>query len=95
MEDWAWVSIDMSDIIAGRLLRMLVEKWVKIRGFCFAHSWLELYEQEAKKTLQRSKGLRKILISIIILSYNILCIHCKTYITLLITMIILLHIILS
>ena len=63
MEDWAWVSVDMDEEIAKKLLKMLVEEWVKIRGFSFAHAWLELYKQACKKTLQRSKGLRKNLLS--------------------------------
>ena len=63
MEDWAWVSVDMDDEIGRVLLKMLVEEWVKIRGFSFAHACLELYKNETKKTLERSKGLRKNLIN--------------------------------
>ena len=63
MEDWAWVSVDMDDELGRKMLKMLVEEWVKLRGFSFTHGWLESYKQQAKKTLQRSKGLRKNLIN--------------------------------
>ena len=41
------------------LLPMIVELWITIRGFSFANSLMELYKQSSKKTVQKSKGLRK------------------------------------
>lgn len=58
---WSVVANDMDEKIGEVLLRMIVVEWVKIRGFSFAGAWLELYKQRSKKTLQRSKGLRKVL----------------------------------
>ena len=63
LTEWSNVAVDMEEDIGGKLLKMVVEEWVKIRGFSFAHAWLEKYKQDAKKTLQRSKGLRKTLLS--------------------------------
>ena len=41
------------------LLSMVIELWITIRGFSFARSFLEMYKQLNKKTVQKSKGLRK------------------------------------
>ena len=46
---------------ANRLLHARVELWVTIRGFSFFSGWMELYKQEAQRSLQRSKGLHKAL----------------------------------
>ena len=57
-------SIVAADMVGDELIKLIVEEWVKIRGFSFAGSWLELYKQRnKKKTLQRSKGIRKQLIT--------------------------------
>jgi hypothetical protein len=61
--EWSNVAVYMEEDIGQKLIKMVIEEWVKIRGFSFAHAWLELYKQKAKKTLQRSKGLRKTLIT--------------------------------
>ncbi len=58
---WCIVAADMEEEIGTALLQMVVKHWVTIRGFSFAGAWVELYKQRAKKTLQRSKGLRKAL----------------------------------
>ena len=63
LSSWSLVARDMERKVGDELLKMIVEEWVKIRGFSFAGSWLELYKQRTKKTLQRSKGLRKVLIA--------------------------------
>ena len=39
----------------------IAELWVTIRGFSFARSFMELYKQREKKTLEKSKALRKTL----------------------------------
>ena len=44
---------------ADALLHMLVDHWVTIRGYSFASSYVERYKQKQKKTVQKSKGLRK------------------------------------
>ena len=41
------------------LKRMVVEKYVDLRGHSFARSILELYKQAQKKTLQKNQGFRK------------------------------------
>ena len=51
--------------IGKKLLRMIAEEWIKIRGFSFSNAFLELYKLYHKKSLQAgtSKGLRKNLLS--------------------------------
>lgn len=51
----------VEDCIASLLLQSIIKLWVTMRGFSFASSWIELYKQNTKKSLQRSKGLRKTL----------------------------------
>ena len=63
MCSWSIVAADMNKKVGDELIKLIVEEWVKIRGFSFAGSWLKLYKQRNKKTLQRSKGIRKQLIT--------------------------------
>lgn len=41
------------------LLTEIVHLWVTIRGFSMAATWMEEYKKNAKKTTQKSTGLRK------------------------------------
>ena len=52
---------EVEEGVASILLHSIIKLWVTMRGFSFASSWIELYKQNAKKSLQRSKGLRKTL----------------------------------
>ena len=56
---WCMLTADVSDADATVVLEMLVKLWIVIRGFSFASAWLELHKQRKKKSLQRSKALRK------------------------------------
>ena len=58
---WCIAAADMDEENSTTLLHMIVESWVTIRGFSFAGAWVELYKQRTKKTLKRSKGIRKAL----------------------------------
>ena len=58
---WSLISSDMSDEIGHELLMIAVEIWIKVRGFSFAKAYMELYKQQNKKSLQKSKSLRKAL----------------------------------
>lgn len=48
---------------ASALLEMVIRQWVKIRGFSYANAWIEKYKVAQKQTIQKSKGVRKQLIS--------------------------------
>ncbi len=55
---WCVVSSDWDTSSAMALLQMIVNEWVKIRGFSLASAWVEKY-----KVAQKPKGVRKQLIS--------------------------------
>jgi len=60
---WSLVSSEWEETTSDVLLEMIVNQYVKIRGFSFASAWLEEYKQSNKKTTQKSKGVRKQLIN--------------------------------
>ncbi len=60
---WCVVSSDWDTSSAMALLRMIINEWVKIRGFSLASAWVEKYKVAQKLTTQKSKGVRKQLIS--------------------------------
>lgn len=60
---WCMVCSNISEEVAGVMLKHIAELWVTIRGFSFAKSYMEIYKQQNKKHLQRSKALRKKLLS--------------------------------
>jgi len=59
---WSIVAVEWEEEVEETLLRMICELWITIRGFSFADSWLEMYKQSQKKTVQKSEGVRKQLI---------------------------------
>ena len=59
---WSIISAEWEEKEEQILLRMVIEMWVTVRGFSFAKSMLEMYKQAQKKTVQKSKGVRKQLI---------------------------------
>ena len=56
---WCMLAAGTDDADANKLLKMIVELYVTIRGFSFATSCVELYKRSNKKVLQKGKGLRK------------------------------------
>ena len=52
------MAADMEKDVGRKLFRMVVEEWVKIGGFHFAHSCLVLYKQSSKKMLQDQRDFR-------------------------------------
>ena len=60
---WSIVSSDWEHSSATALLEMVVREWMKIRGFSLASAWIEKYKVAQKQTFQKSKGVRKQLIS--------------------------------
>ena len=49
--------------VCETLLKMITELYLTVRGFAYASIWMEKYKQVAKKSIQRSKSLRKDLYS--------------------------------
>ena len=60
---WCMATSDWEAEVSSVLLDMLIERFVKIRGHSTARAWLEEYKQKTKKSVQKSKGVRKQLIS--------------------------------
>ena len=60
---WSMLSADWSEGNAEVLIHIVIELWITIRGFSYASAWMEKYKASQKKTVQKSKGVRKQLIS--------------------------------
>ena len=60
---WSMVASNWEDEVADVLLEMIIDEYVKIRGHSTASAWLEQYKRDSKKQVQKSKGVRKQLIS--------------------------------
>ena len=59
---WSLVSVNWGEE-ADELLKLITEHWMTIRGFSSTSAFMEKYKQANKKTVEKSKGLRKNLIS--------------------------------
>ena len=60
---WSMVSSNWEEEVASILLEMVISSYVTIRGHSTASAWLEKFKRESKKSVQKSKGVRKQLIS--------------------------------
>lgn len=56
---WSMVSVNWGEEESRILLHMIAEHWLKLRGFSFASALVEKYKQTQKKSIQKSKALRK------------------------------------
>ena len=61
---WCTVSAEWEEDTAAKLLDMILKLWITIRGFSGVNGWLEKYKQMNKRTVQKSKGVRKQLYSV-------------------------------
>lgn len=59
---WALVSASWEEDESQTLLELVVKRYVTVRGFSFASGWMEKCKQANKMPLQKSKGLRKVLV---------------------------------
>jgi hypothetical protein len=60
---WSVLSANWrEEEVNQELFKMIINHWVTIRGFSFTSAFMETYKQRKKKTVQKSKGLRKTLI---------------------------------
>lgn len=55
---WTMVSVEMDDDISDKLLHLIIDKWITIRGFSFAMSIMEMYKLQEKQGTQKLKRLR-------------------------------------
>ena len=61
--NWCVFAGSTDDSIANPVLKLLVKLYVTVRGFAFADSCLELYKQSKRTGTQKSKGIRKGLVT--------------------------------
>ena len=61
---WYLISADWDNDSSFQILDSIVAEWVKIRGFSLVGAWVEKYKAAHKKTTQKSKGVRKQLLSV-------------------------------
>ena len=56
---WDVISVNWGEAESTMLLKLIVEHWIKIRGFSAASAFMENYKKRNKRTVQKSKALRK------------------------------------
>ena len=59
MFHWSLIAATWDDEVAAKLMTMIVELWVTVKGFSLASAWIERYKGATKKTLQKAKPLQK------------------------------------
>ena len=60
---WEMVSVDWKEEVTTVLLELVIDEYLKIRGHSTASAFMEKYKKESKKSVQKSKGVRKQLLS--------------------------------
>lgn len=60
---WSLLASPVGDDLGSVVLRKMAELYLTIRGFAFVSSCMELYKQQHKKRTQKSKALRKKLVT--------------------------------
>ena len=60
---WSMTSVNWVKEESTELLKMIAEQWITIRGFSSASEFVEMFKKQNKKTVEKSKGIRKCLIS--------------------------------
>ena len=58
---WSMITATWDNEVAIKLMEMIVKLWITVRGFSLASAWIEQYKKVTKKTLQKSKPLRKLI----------------------------------
>ena len=61
-DQWYDISVNWGDE-SDDLLQIIAEHWIMIRGFSHAGAFMETYKKKHSKSIEKSKGIRKNLIS--------------------------------
>ena len=56
---WCLLSSNMDQKCSEKLLELLINKYITVRGFSFAKSAMERYKGDTKKGTQKAKALRR------------------------------------
>ena len=51
------LTANQSDDVSTTILEMVVDLWIRVRGFSLAGAWVEEYKITQKKTTQKSKAI--------------------------------------
>ena len=57
---WCLLSGNMDQECSEKLLELLINKYITVRGVSFAKSVMEMYKSDMKKGTQKAKVLRRI-----------------------------------
>ena len=60
---WALVVADWEEELEQALLDIVVDLYITIHSLSFTSAWIKKYKADQKKSVQKSKGLRKQLCS--------------------------------
>ena len=66
-----WLLLLQDIAHAETLLTEIVNLWVTIRGFSIAASWMAEYKKNARKTTEKSTGLRKSISGVLCNLWNV------------------------
>ena len=56
---WSCISEEWSEEVGDSLIKIIAKKWFALRGYSTASAFMELYKKEQKKSVQKSRPLRK------------------------------------
>lgn len=59
---WNILSANWEEDDGKILLSMIIDHWITIRGFAYTGTWMEKYKSFMHKKVQKSKGIRKMVI---------------------------------
>ena len=54
---WSLIAATWDDEVAAKLMTMIVELWVTVRGFSLASAWIEQYKGAIRKRLYKKLNL--------------------------------------
>lgn len=60
---WSIISASWEQEVHKALLSMIADLWITICGFAYANGWVERHKRETKTCVQKTKGVRKHLLS--------------------------------
>ena len=60
---WSIISASWEQDVQEALLSMIANLWITIRGFAYANGWVERHKKNTKTCVQKTKGVRKHLLS--------------------------------
>ena len=63
---WSIISASWEQGVQKALLSIIADLWITIHGFVYANEWVERHKRETKTCVQKTKGVRKHLLLLMI-----------------------------